>query len=590
MVLIGTGKRGGIVPILKAEDVRPLLLRPDRHWKPGRSAAELAAAWVPRVPRGVTQILTTAKELAGAVPALGIFERRTPMPARGGPSRTDLLVVFESGNARVVAAIEGKAGEDFDKTVDTWLRAGKSNRSAANRRKRLAGLCRTLGLQIAQVNALRCQLLHRTVAALVEARLWGAAEALVIVHSFDDAAHGFDDFAAFAGAVGAPVTAPGQLGQRIVLDGIGLRLGWVQEKAQAAKAISRPARVGGNVSASDEIAQVTVGAPHMVILGAGASLAALPDGDRRGMKPPLMGNFVSTLGLGSLLERHGVNSSTDDFEALYSEILERPDCQDLRAAIEEKVYEYFSRYALPDKPMLYDHLVLSLRKKDIIATFNWDPLLVHAYSRNRERVSDLPSLYFLHGSVAAWHCPAHLRRVGAPGTRCPECGAQFARTPLIYPVARKDYSSDPFIAQEWEITRRVLENAFALTVFGYGAPTSDKDAVDLLRIAWDSHRARELVETEIIDIKPAKEIERIWSPFFYSHHYTLCDDFYRSWIGTHPRRSCEALWNQNMEAQWITANPIPRDASFEELYRWLQPFREAEQAVAGAMIDRRATR
>jgi hypothetical protein len=31
---------------------------------------------------------------------------------------------------------------------------------------------------------------------------------------------------------------------------------------------------------------------------------------------------------------------------------------------------------LPDHPTVYDHLLLSLRKKDAIFTFNWDPFLL----------------------------------------------------------------------------------------------------------------------------------------------------------------------------------------------------------------------
>ncbi|MDT8452640.1 MAG: hypothetical protein RQ936_07855, partial [Gammaproteobacteria bacterium] len=54
------------------------------------------------------------------------------------------------------------------------------------------------------------------------------------------------------------------------------------------------------VSAEEEIKQVEVGKPHVVILGAGASYAAFPNGDARGNKLPLMNNFVETLGIEKL--------------------------------------------------------------------------------------------------------------------------------------------------------------------------------------------------------------------------------------------------------------------------------------------------
>jgi hypothetical protein len=33
---------------------------------------------------------------------------------------------------------------------------------------------------------------------------------------------------------------------------------------------------------------------------------------------------------------------------------------------------------IPDHVTLYDELLLTLRSKDLIATFNWDPLLLQA--------------------------------------------------------------------------------------------------------------------------------------------------------------------------------------------------------------------
>ena len=41
--------------------------------------------------------------------------------------------------------------------------------------------------------------------------------------------------------------------------------------------------------------------------------------------------------------------------------------------------DYFSSLALPEHPSIYDYLVLGLRPKDVIATFNWDPFLMLAH-------------------------------------------------------------------------------------------------------------------------------------------------------------------------------------------------------------------
>ena len=42
--------------------------------------------------------------------------------------------------------------------------------------------------------------------------------------------------------------------------------------------------------------------PHVVIVGAGASRAAFPDGDRNGALLPLMVDFVDVVGLAQALE------------------------------------------------------------------------------------------------------------------------------------------------------------------------------------------------------------------------------------------------------------------------------------------------
>jgi hypothetical protein len=41
--------------------------------------------------------------------------------------------------------------------------------------------------------------------------------------------------------------------------------------------------------------------PHIVILGAGASIAACPQGDRNGRTLPVMNNLIDVVGIGDLL-------------------------------------------------------------------------------------------------------------------------------------------------------------------------------------------------------------------------------------------------------------------------------------------------
>ena len=319
-----------------------------------------------------------------------------------------------------------------------------------------------------------------------------------------------------------------------------------------------------------EIANVSMGRPHVVILGAGASLAAFPNGDRHGRKLPLMSNIVAVVGLAPILEEAGVEHGSVDFEVLYSRLATSGRHDDCVQQLEQAVFGYFSDLELPDEPTLYDHLVLSLREKDVIATFNWDPFLWQALARNCGQAR-LATALFLHGNVAVGHCMAHKAAcIGHQGERCWRCGKPLGTSPLLYPVAQKDYNEDPFTKKNWELLQACLRDAFMLTIFGYSAPVTDVAAVGLMKQGWGSPAQRNLEEIEIIDIKDEDELRRTWEPFIHSHHYGVFKSFYESCIGNHPRRSCEAAWAGLMDRTLYPKRRIPREGGFPELWHWFR--------------------
>lgn len=122
--------------------------------------------------------------------------------------------------------------------------------------------------------------------------------------------------------------------------------------------------------------------PHVVILGAGASCATIPNGDKYGKKISAMSGFIEKLGLSDIISRVTLNTKSDNLEDIYMELDERSksedDCKAVKEELEKIIREYMSNYKLPDNPTIYDFLVMSLTSKDLIATFNWDPLLVQA--------------------------------------------------------------------------------------------------------------------------------------------------------------------------------------------------------------------
>ena len=225
---------------------------------------------------------------------------------------------------------------------------------------------------------------------------------------------------------------------------------------------------------------------------------------------------------------------------------------------------------MPPRPTIYDQLVLSLRDQDVIATFNWDPFLIQAWRRNAGKVPSLPHLLFLHGNVLSAFCREDKVK-GVRGACCSRCGRPFTPTRLLYPIANKDYNSDPGIASMWDDLRQVLKEALFFTIFGYGAPTSDRAAVEVLSSAWGDPGERSMEQVEIIDIRPEEQLRKQWRSFIHSHHHDVRTEFSESWIAKHPRRTVEAYYAQYVEAHMVEDNSLPVAlTSLERLWSWFE--------------------
>lgn len=303
---------------------------------------------------------------------------------------------------------------------------------------------------------------------------------------------------------------------------------------------------------------------HVVILGAGASFAAMPNGDKNGKRLPVMNNLIHIVGLEELVSQATFESDSTNFEDVYSELCEKGEHPELLREIENRVHSYFNSLELPDNPTVYDYLVLSLRRKDVIATFNWDPLLVQAWERCYKITSNLPDLLFLHGNVRIAVCEKD-KRIGRTGDLCGYCGEPMIPTRLLYPIKQKNYDRDPFITEQWSILRQAIELAYALTIFGYGAPKSDVSAVGLMKQAWGEIDDRSMEQIEIIDIREPDDLVDTWSQFIHTHHFDTHKSFFDSQLAKVPRRTVEAYYEMFFMAHFIDSHPFPQNATFEAL-------------------------
>lgn len=239
------------IAIEKPDEIIPRLRTPEQ-WKKGRSAFELSTAWMRArgLPTRVREVLEQAAEWRGAELREGVFERETELPGRGGPSQTDLLgiVALKDGNA--ILGVEGKVDEPFGELVSEWRKGSPSEvpnedpattarreRSRKNRQHRLDGLCDLLSVDAVGMDSFYYQLIHRTCAAIYEAKRFGYGRAVMLVHSFAERpasppmSANFRNFVAFSAALQMPIDNPNSISEPRTCAGVQLRLAWATDTA-----------------------------------------------------------------------------------------------------------------------------------------------------------------------------------------------------------------------------------------------------------------------------------------------------------------------------------------------------------------------
>lgn len=315
--------------------------------------------------------------------------------------------------------------------------------------------------------------------------------------------------------------------------------------------------------------------PHVVIVGSGASVAAFPSGDKNGKLLPTMDNLTEILDLNNIFSKYEFTPNSINFESVYSDLHQENPASEMIKEIEDSVFGYFSSLLLPNRITLYDHLLLCLRGKDVIATFNWDPFLYDAWERCKDYAS-IPQPVFLHGNVRIGYCSddSYFGKIHTP---CPECDKKLQPIKLLYPVKEKNYNSDIFISSEWDYLRKSIENAFTLTIFGYGAPETDIEAFNLMKVAWKAQSQRTLEMLEFIDLKEKNILAKQWEAFLFSHHYRCYQNFYDSRIPNNARRTCESILHPTIYGKFAEWYPLPKRFGFKRFIEWLNPIIEVEK-------------
>jgi hypothetical protein len=314
--------------------------------------------------------------------------------------------------------------------------------------------------------------------------------------------------------------------------------------------------------------------PHVVILGSGASKAAMSGGDKSGKMIPLMDDLPQILGNDWKKLVKEAKPPEGSFESNFSWMRKKGNFFSQLSNIETLIKNYFCDLELPDNPTIYDYLVLGLREKDVIATFNWDPFLMQAYRRNRS-VDRPPDIRFLHGCVAFRTCTYH-DVLGGPYEVCPECHRDLIGGRLFFPDEDKDYVKDQLIYRDWIAVKKKLQKSFLLTIFGYSGPATDYNARNLLLDGWKQTPLWDISHVEIIDTNDPDILMESWKEFFPHYHNIIDSDFWNSSIAQWPRRTYE--WKLSASRDGIPSEDIGpfRSESLIDVQSWFRQLAEAE--------------
>ncbi len=195
------------VPTESGTDWQRLLAKPVTHWQPRASAMTTAAAWEAAngaLPPEITRILESSREplLTGQQLLAAMPEWQVPLPGGITTSNTDVLAICRNKQGLCIIGVEAKVLEDFGPLVSS-----KRAEASSGQNERLAYLHSLLGVGRFD-DSIRYQLLHRTASALLTARAFHAAAAVMLVQAFDTPAAQRGDFEAFKMAMGAREVAP----------------------------------------------------------------------------------------------------------------------------------------------------------------------------------------------------------------------------------------------------------------------------------------------------------------------------------------------------------------------------------------------
>lgn len=313
-----------------------------------------------------------------------------------------------------------------------------------------------------------------------------------------------------------------------------------------------------------------MGFKHLVILGAGSTIATIPNGDKNGEFSYTLYNLLKDKCFTSFVKKVQTKDfQTDDVEALCNQLYKEDKL--LYDEFESLVRKKYASLELPNGFTILDRLVLSLTPNDAIVSFNWDDLVIQAYQRMSEYVPEemLPILAFPHGNAQAVYNNKHYtsKRIVT--------STSWFDSPLNMPVDEIDYNSDVFINSQWHILDFFMRNAQMITFFGYRGPSSDEQDLKHLENLFPKNEICDKIEIIDKDLESSIQVAKGLKRFKMQPNWLFpCADFWHSTIAKHPRRTLSAIGNWN-----YSANTSTKEETLAEFISHVGPLIDEEQKL-----------
>lgn len=313
-----------------------------------------------------------------------------------------------------------------------------------------------------------------------------------------------------------------------------------------------------------------MGFKHLVILGAGSTIATIPNGDKNGMFAYTLNNFLSDPYFKDFLSTLDSKYNGLEVETLCNKMY--TEDKELYNKFEALIRQKYALLELPDKFTLLERLIMSLNSDDAILSFNWDDLIIQAYNRVNKFIPNvlLPQIGFPHGNAQA--CYNEIRY----GSKRNPDNQNLMDSPLNMPIDELDYKNNSFIKLQWQLFDFYIRNCQMITFFGYKGPISDKE--DLNHMVEILKKNQICGKIEIIDKSrdSAQEVAENLKQLVYitKQEADCCGTFYESRIAQFPRRTLKSLTNWNYEP-----TQVDKIIKIEDFLNIIGPLVDEEQSA-----------